>query len=189
MRRVTDPARRERERLLTLERRETARAEARAVADGVAESVALSRARGAAFEAPKGKGPRDAPYRRQSGLDWLARKGRISEAQKAAGLAYGACLRRARTSQAIPSSWEVKPGMGDLAGPALEEVLAHAEGTVQATARLAKLRARLSHHAEMIAACDLVCGDEMTPREAAGGEREGVRMESVLRVALDLLAG
>jgi hypothetical protein len=39
------------------------------------------------------------------------------------------------------------------------------------------------------AACDLVCGRELTPREAGGGDREGVRLEAVLLVALDLLAG
>jgi hypothetical protein len=39
-----------------------------------------------------------------------------------------------------------------------------------------------------VAACDLVCGEEKTPREAAGGEREASRMEAVLKVALDILA-
>jgi len=40
----------------------------------------------------------------------------------------------------------------------------------------------------LITACDLICGEELTPREAAGGEREAGRLEAVLAVALDILA-
>src|SRR5258706_41028 len=86
---ATPPARAMRERLKILEAREKGRAAAREVADGVAETVALARSRGAAFEKPATtRGGRETPYRRQVGLDWLAKKGRITEAQKAAGEAY-----------------------------------------------------------------------------------------------------
>ncbi|HEX3699035.1 MAG TPA: hypothetical protein VHV27_00020, partial [Phenylobacterium sp.] len=66
--------------------RRRAQAEARAVTEGVAETLALERRRGAAFQLaePQARG-RPRPYRRQPGLDWLARKGRLSEAQRQAG--------------------------------------------------------------------------------------------------------
>ncbi|WP_374576091.1 hypothetical protein [Phenylobacterium sp.] len=189
MARPFDPARRERERLLVLERRAEARAEASAVAAGVAETVALSKARGAGFEAPAvRRGEREKPYRRQPGLDWLARKGRLTAVQRAAGERYGAAYRRAKREGAIPSSLDVKPGRSDSGGPSLNAILSHAERTASAAARLAAFRARLSNQSELVSACDLVCGEELTPREAAGGEREAGRLEAVLTVALDILA-
>jgi hypothetical protein len=63
----------------------------------------------------------------------------------------------------------------------------HAEGTASAQAALAQMRARLGGQPDLVQACDLVCGEEKTPREAGGGEREALRVEAVLKVALDLL--
>ena len=162
---VFDPAARTRARLRALETRSRDRAEAAAVAEGVAETMGLSEARGAVFERPPSPGR---PYRRQTGLDWLARKGRISPAQKSAGERYGALYRRT----------------------AREEVLLMAaEDSAQAAARLAALRARLWDQADLISACDLVCGQELTPREAVASEREVGRIEALVVVALDVLAG
>lgn len=185
-----NPAARTRERLLLAERRAREKAEAAAVATGVAETVALSAARGSAFEALEThSGP--TPYKRQAGLDWLARKGRISARQKAAGERYGALYRRAARDGAIRSTLDVSPGGGGPAGPgAREEVLLMAaEGSAQAAARLAALRTRLWNQPQLVTACDLVCGRELTPREAASGERAVIALEAVLGVALDLLAG
>jgi hypothetical protein len=183
-------ARLERERLLQLERRGRARLEARAVAEGVAETVALSRARGAAIEAPDARrGERAKPYRRMTGLEWLARRGRLSEAQRAAGEAYGACYRRARGQARIGSTLDVKPGLGAAAGGApLTAIIAQAEANLQAAEKLAAYRRRLCGQQALVAACDLVCGEELTPREAAAKERDAYGLESVLGVALDLLA-
>ena len=133
MSRTAHLARLERERLLILERRGRARAEALAVTQGIAETVALSQARGAAMEAPAT--PRK-PHRRQAGLEWLARQGRLNDQQKQAGERYG----------------------------------------------------KQHQHPTLLAACDLVCGQELTPREAARTDREAGRLEAVLEVALDLLA-
>jgi hypothetical protein len=189
MRRNLDPARRERERLLTLERRAQAQAEGQAVAAGVAETVALSEARGAAFEAAtKAPGRRETPYRRQSGLEWLLRKGRLSAAQAAAGARYGDCYRRAMAQGSIPSTLDVKPRSSAPEGGMLAVVMARAERSAHAGARLAAYRERLCGQADLIAACDRICGEELTPREAAGGEREAGKLEAVLGVALDLLA-
>lgn len=185
---VFDPAARTRARLQALETRARDRAEATAVAEGVAETVGLSEGRGAIFEEPQAPGR---PYRRQTGLDWLARKGRISAAQKSAGERYGALYRRTAREGAIRSTLDVRPGGGGPAGPgAREEVLLMAaEGSAQAAARLAALRARLWDQADLISACDLVCGQELTPREAVASEREVGRIEALVAVALDVLAG
>lgn len=188
MGRAYDPARAMRERLKQLEARERARTQARAVAEGVAETVGLDAARGAEFDkAPAARGGRETPYRRQAGLDWLAKKGRITPQQKAAGEAYGACWRRAGQTASIGSTLEVQPSGGLAAGPSLGQVLRQAAGRQQAETELAGFRGRLFGQSDLVSVCDLVCGQELTPREAGGGEREAARIAAVLKVALDLL--
>ncbi|MDO8380496.1 hypothetical protein [Phenylobacterium sp.] len=184
MSRTAHLARLERARLLTLEQRGKARAEALAVTAGVAETVALSEARGAAIEAPAS--PRK-PHRRQAGLDWLVRQGRLNDLQKRAGERYGTYYRRARGGAGIGSSLDIKHG-DNPQGTSLTEVLAQAEARVAAATKLAAYRRRLHQHPVLLAACDLVCGEELTPREAARSDREAGRLEAVLEVALDLLA-
>jgi hypothetical protein len=180
----------ERDRLLVEERRRRAKAEADAVVRGVAETVALERARGAAIEKPAGPhGSRETPYRRRAGLDFLAMKGRITEIQQAAGARYRDAYRVAQPTAAIGSTLEILPG-GSAGGPPLKALVAKAGARQAAEARLALYRRRLMGHPLLIDACDLICGRELTPREAAGGgEREALRLEAVLGVALDLLAG
>jgi hypothetical protein len=184
MSRTAHLARLERERLLTLERRGRARAEALAVTQGIAETVALSQARGAAIEAPAT--PRK-PHRRQPGLEWLAGQGRLNDQQKRAGERYGTYYRRAEAGTAIGSSLDIKHGDNPQGTP-LTEVLAQAEARMAAAAKLALYRRKLHQHPTLLAACDLVCGQELTPREAARTDREAGRLEAVLEVALDLLA-
>ncbi len=189
MGRIHDPARAMRERLKTLEAREKARTEARAVAEGVTETVGLRLARGEAFDKPAPRrGERETPYRRQAGLEWLSHKGRISAAQRAAGEAYGACYRRVGAGAHIGSTLEVQPSGGLAAGPSLGMLLKQAAGRQRAEAELRQMRERLFVQSDLVSVCDLVCGQELTPREAGGGEREGLRIEAVLKVALDLLA-
>lgn len=184
-----DPARQARDRLLRLERQALAQAEARAVMDGVGETVALSRRRGAAFEGPSGKGARAQPYRRLSGLEWLLRKGRLSVAEAAAGERYGLAYRRAKLDPSIRSTLEVQAQAALSApGASLKHLVAHAHGTAQAAGLLAAYRQRLLLQPDLVAACDAVCGEEKTPREAAGGDRDGTRLEAVLKVALSILA-
>jgi hypothetical protein len=189
MGRAYDPARAMRERLKILEAREKGRTEARAVADGVAESVALAQARGAEFDKPAARrGERETPYRRQAGLDWLLNKGRITARQKAAGESYGACFRRAGSTPAIGSTLEVQPSGGLAAGPSLGLLLKQAAGRLRAEEELADFRRRLFGQSDLVTVCDLVCGQELTPREAGGGDRDAARIEAVLKVALDILA-
>jgi hypothetical protein len=193
MGRAYDPARAMRERLKILEAREKGRTEARAVAEGVAETVSLSRARGAAIEreppetAKIGRGGRETPYHRRSGLEWLAAKGKITEAQRLAGERYGECYRRAGAAPALGSTLEISPGASLPGGPSLGLLLKMAEGRRRAEAELAVRRAALFGQGDLVTACDRICGQEMTPREAAGGDRDAARMEAVLKVGLDLL--
>jgi hypothetical protein len=190
MSRLKDPARAARERLLRRERQVRAQAEAAEVADGVAETVALSRARGSAIAQPPAAGRgRAQPYRRQSGLDFLAAKGRIDAAAKSAGERYGWAYRRVKLETPIRSTLDVRAGRGAPPTAPLAEIIAHGEGTELARRKLGEFRARLSRQADLVAACDLICGEEKTPREAAGGERDAGRLEAVLKVALDILAG
>jgi hypothetical protein len=164
------------------------REEARAVGEGVAETLALEARRGAAFTAEEAEGPgRGRPYRRQPGLDWLAAKGRITDAQKAAGLRYRDAFIVAQPTLSLASTLEVQPGMGG--GGSLKALIARADRRQSAERKLALYRRQLANHPALIEACDLICGRELTPREAAGGEREGLKLEAVLLVALDLLAG
>lgn len=185
MGRAYDPARATRARLLQMEARAKARAEDAAVAEGVAETVGLSRARGAAFAAETERGV--ITYRRQTGLDWLLKKGRLTAQQAQAGARYGACWRSARAAAAIASTLDVQPGGGAWGGPPLSALVRQVEGRAQAAAQLARYRTRLMNQQDLVAACDRICGEELTPREAAGGEREAGRLEAVLKVALDLL--
>jgi len=189
MGRAYDPARAMRERLKILEAREKGRTQARAVAEGVAETVALDGARGAAIEkTPARKGERETPYHRRSGLEWLRAKGKISERQRLAGERYGEAYRRAGAAPALGSTLEVSPGRSLPGGPSLGLLLKMAEGRRRAEAELAGARAALFGQGDLVTACDRICGQEMTPREAAGGDRDATRMEAVLTVALDLLA-
>jgi hypothetical protein len=184
-----NPVRAERERLLRLERQAQGRAEARAVAEGIAETVALSRGRGQAIVAPPAKRKRVCaqPYRRASGLELLERKGRIDAAERAAGERYGWAYRRVKMEKAIPSTLDMRV-RGEFVAPALGTVLAHGEATQAARRKLAELRGRLLRQADLVAACDLICGEEKTPREATGGDRDAGRLEAVLKVALSILA-
>jgi len=187
MGRIHDPARVMRERLKVLERREKARGEAEAVRAGVAETLGLEMARGAMFEPVSAAGARAGGYRRQAGLEWLVAKGRISERQRVAGERYGEAFRRAEAAPTLGSTLEVQPG-GDGGGPSLALLLRLAEGRREAQARLKAYRRRLFGQGDLVAACDLICAKELTPREAGGGEREALRLEAVVKVALDILA-
>ena len=155
----------------------------------MAETVALEAARGAAFT-NEGCAARPGPYRRQTGLAWLSGKGRITSRQAAAGLAYGEAWRRAEAPAPLPSTLALNLG-GRIGGGGeplpVAAIVARAEAHARAGQRLAALRARLGGQAELVAACDAVCGRELTPREAAGGERAALKLEAVLGVALDLL--
>lgn len=130
------------------------------------------------------------PVRRLTGLDSLQRRGRISRSQRAAGEAYGAVWRRSRAEGTLPSSLSAEMSLGLGRGNAAPDPgrgLTAAEARLRARNHLAALRRRLKDHPTLVGACDRICGQELTPREAAGGDREAGRLEAVLAIALDLL--
>ncbi|MFM1961049.1 MAG: hypothetical protein RL588_2566 [Pseudomonadota bacterium] len=130
------------------------------------------------------------PVRRMSGLESLQRRGRISRSQRAAGEAYGAVWRRSRAEGSLPSSLSAEAALGlgrGISAPDPGRGLTAAEARLRARHHLAALRRRLKDHPALVAACDRICGQELTPREAAGADREAGRLEAVLAIALDLL--
>lgn len=184
MPRPHNPARPDRSRLAHVVHRQREQMDAQEVAIGVAESAALSRARGSALVVQMGAQRRAGPLRRLSGLDWLARKGRLTAAQKQAGEAYGLAWRRAEGAARIGSSLDMT--FGGSSGEA--DVLAAAELRARHVQRLQAYRRRLRGQPDLVAACDQICGGELTPREACANGVQAARLEGVLLVALDLMA-
>jgi hypothetical protein len=157
------------------------------VVEAVKESLSLGRRRGAAFETlTPARAGQARTYRRQTGLDWLASKGRLTPAQHTAGLRYGAIYRKVRGEVALRSSLNLEPGQGG--GRPLSAVIGQAEARMRASEALVSFRRILGQQASLVAACDLICGEELTPREATETDREAGRMEAVLAVALDLIS-
>jgi hypothetical protein len=185
-RRTTDLAVIERRENLKTERQRRARTEDNALEARLAETQALGLARGEALErAAQKRGEKPKPIRRLTGLDWLYKKGRISADEHTVGVRYGAVYRRALPDGRIASFLNEDRGQGD--GAPMSLVMAHAEGSAQAASKLAMYRRQLGHVA-LIRACDLVCGQEKTPREASADGHEAGKLEAVLDVALGLLA-
>lgn len=178
-------AQREREALAEEERRAAAKAEGEAVRAGVSETRQLSEDRGAAFHAPPTRrGEREKPIRRMSGLEWLHSKGRVDDDQKTAGERYGSAYRRAMDEASIKS---ILDDSVSGRGQNLAALLQHAEGTKHAKDKLAMYRRQLSNQANLIRACDLICGEERTPREATADGHEAGKLETALVIALDLM--
>lgn len=177
----------ERERLLVLERRGKARVEAQALEDRMTETMTLAAERGEQLErAPQKRGEPRKPIRRLTGLTWLHRKGKITDDQFAAGERYGACYRKAQGDASISSILNQDRGQG--AGQSLKAVMQQSEQSAQARAKLAMYRRQLSNQTTMVQACNTVCGEELTPREANSDGHKASQMEAVLIVALSILA-
>lgn len=182
----TDLAAIERRRNLTAERRAKAKAEEAALVERLAETARLAQSRGEQLDQPRqGRGERRKPMRRLCGLEWLHRKGRISDAQLAAGCRYGAAWRRVHGAASLRSILDREVRTGD--PRTVADLIAHSEGVSQARQKLALYRAMLRRQAELIRVCDRICGEGLTPREAAANGRAAEAIEAVLAVALDLL--
>lgn len=176
----------ERTRFLRLERQNRAREEDGALEARFAETIALSALRGEELErAPQHRGEARKPVRRLTGLTWLHRKSRITDDQWAAGERYGAVYRKAKGEAAIASILNDGRGTGD--GQTIASIMANSEKVAHAASVLTKYRRELSNVQSLIAACDKVCGEELTPREASVDGHQAAQLEAVLLVALDLL--
>lgn len=142
------------------------------------EVLTLEAMRGEEIIAPPANEPR--PMRRQSGLDWLWSKRRITETQQSAGLRYGDEY-RLLNDVSIPSMLRDNTGGGD---PTYRM-----EARQILRDRVAKARQALGGHEQMTMLVDRVCGEGMRLRAMTDGDdAKAAKLEAVLLVALDLLA-
>ncbi|HTK34511.1 MAG TPA: hypothetical protein VL358_04385 [Caulobacteraceae bacterium] len=178
-RRLRDPAQREMERLVRLDRLAREKAEAAVVARGVAETIGLSEARGDRFT-PAPRGGQSGARRRKDGLDWLYDKGRISHRQKLAGERYGDDWRKAQPRALRSFLDDTVRGYVEAAP---EEARAHAG------LRLSRARAlAFNGNAALSEASDRVCGECLSPAQwAQGDDRLAGRLEDRIQRALELL--
>ena len=149
--------------------------------------------RAAEYAAARGdaNSPRPKPIadRERTGLEWLFHKKRISKRQADAGKRYGEDYRIAQVSglSSLRSCLNDTPGGGE--GIGLPQVIYEME----ARDRLLAARQALAFQTDMIAACDLICGQQLTPwqvmgRTENGSARDVARLETSVTIALDLLA-
>lgn len=177
----------ERRRNLALERQAKAREEDNALEDRMAETVERGEARGEEFDrAPQKRGEGRKPIRRLSGLEWLHKKGKLTAEQVAVGERYGRAYRKAKGDGAIKSILNRDVAASE--GPTVEQLKAHAEAVQGARERLAYFRRLLLNQDGLVRACDRICGDELTPREASVNGKTADGLEALVRVALDILA-
>lgn len=129
-----------------------------------------------------------APAQRSlTGLQWLAAKNRLNKTQKVAGEAYGVKYRADLMGGADPlrSCLDISPRGGGSGIPITPgETLAW---IAESRTHLAAARAELGYHSGMVAVCDLICGQQLTPREITADQREAAEIETTLRLSLDRL--
>ena len=68
------------------------------------------------------------------------------------------------------------------------DALSAGEARAASARRLAMLRAMVKGQGDLVAACDQICGAELTPREACANGVQAARLEGLLLVALDLMS-
>lgn len=128
--------------------------------------------------------------RRQSGLEALASKGKINGDQRFNLERYGRLYRIA----AIEDGAALKSSLADLEsargaiGGGLPTLENYADVIARGRQDLAGARAALGFHADLILACDMVCGRGLTPQEITAVRTEIVELETSLRLAGDMLA-
>lgn len=180
-------AAKERQELLREEAQAKARQEAQDVHQGVTETLVLGDRRGEEFHAPSpDRDGKPKPVRRLSGLEFMAGKGLLTEAQITAGERYGEAYRAAVGEESLKSCLDVGPGGGGgEVRPAF--LLSRAEWRAGMRAKLALWRASIKHP-RLIAALDAICGEELTPRGLARDGRDAAVISEQVRIALDILA-
>jgi hypothetical protein len=125
---------------------------------------------------------------RETGLGWLLAKKRISPAQGKAGARYGELFRAATIGggQSLRSCLNDSVG-GEGKRSAAEAAEINMAWISDASAALTAARAAVGFHSDMIASLDLICGHGIRPRDISQLTREVDQIETVLRVALDML--
>lgn len=125
----------------------------------------------------------------KSGLEWLRDKQRLDPHQFRAGRAYGMLYRVAILPNGVRlrSCLDDTPRSGVIGVPTSTTAhLVAAEWLADSRVRLDAARVSLGSHPGMILACDLICGQGLTPRDVNQVQREAEKLETTLRIALDL---
>lgn len=128
------------------------------------------------------------PIVRESGLDWLLARKRITRSHHAAGERWGAHFRLCLVDGLSP----LRSCLNDSPrGGATGAGFAPAAAEAEARDARSKAMAALAHQPDMIAALDAVCGRQQTPweriKETGGKQRDVEELQTTLRIALDLL--
>lgn len=135
-----------------------------------------------------------APAEDRDGIEWLARKGRLTPRQRAAAEYARRVIRAAETADgaSLKSCLDVSVG-----GGASGLTLRPAEASASAKRELFTMRwLWLGGQSDLLTVVDGVCGKGQTLRQLAGEEgadsskimRRATVLEAVLKVALDLIA-
>ena len=170
-------------------RRQRARTAARTVDNLVlkkadADGVVIS-------AAPRTLAPKKVYVRRETGLNWLRAKNKISEVQRQTGEQWGALCRERELESAhlLKSCLDVAEGRGGGTRLSPGEVdYVAAEAAFRAKHQLALAQLALMKHEGMIAVLDAICWKQMLPSQITGVEREAEDITTTLRLALDLVA-
>lgn len=160
----------------------TAKAAVRAAVDQAGGVVAPAKV--ASAPAP-GRGPN---VGRNDGLDMLLARGRITRAQAETGRHYGMLWRTAQiTGGPVKVSDLNGAGGGAGGGVGPTTGLFAADWIADCRAGLARAHQVLMGEEATIAVLDMICGAGMRPREITTDQRDTEQIETVLRMALDML--
>ena len=160
----------------------TAKAAVRAAVDQAGGLVAPAKV--ASAPAP-GRGPN---VGRNDGLDMLLARGRITRAQAETGRHYGMLWRTAQiTGGPVKVSDLNSAGGGAGGGVGPTTGLFAADWIADCRAGLARAHQVLMGEEATIAVLDMICGAGMRPREITTDQRDTEQIETVLRMALDML--
>ena len=160
----------------------TAKAAVRAAVDQAGGVVAPAKV--ASAPAP-GRGPN---VGRNDGLDMLLARGRITRAQAETGRHYGMLWRTAQiTGGPVKVSDLNSAGGGAGGGVGPTTGLFAADWIADCRAGLARAHQVLMGEEATIAVLDMICGTGMRPREITTDQRDTEQIETVLRMALDML--
>lgn len=174
--------RRERIINLRLEKQEERRQDEAANADRFAENMLLDGARAEITEVPAKRGEPRKPQRRLTGIEWMLSKGLLTQLQAQGLVLYGIDYRTANVEVTLRSGLNFTVGGGEPRAPSKAAIAARERlDTAQKTA--------LHSQSEIIVCCNMIAGQQLTPREAAEGLwRHQARMEVTTSIAGSLLA-
>lgn len=167
---------------LRLERQEERRQDEAANDQRFAENMLLDEGRGEIVAHPEKRGETRKPQRRLTGIEWMLSKGLLTELQAQGLVIYGIDYRTANVEVTLRSGLNFSVGGGEAPDPSRSQQ--------DARKRLdAAQKTALHSQSEIIVCCNMIAGQQLTPREAAEGLwRHQARMEVTTSIAGSLLA-